>query len=574
MSNLPPNPYNNVQRAPQVNANQTAPAFSPSQQPGHVPLSQLPPGYAGTKQDANSNSPLHAPTSAPQNHALHNVNNYSQSGSSSPAFNQPGVMPPSYTGVQSSPIKPPVSIGPPKSSVQSNVSTTSGSPSPFSANPSPIPYSQNVQPLKHQINDNAPPLVPSSQFSQPLINGPPNPTMSMYPGAMTLNQFPATSNPFNSPPVNKQLTGGTNLPLNQAFGPPVSKPAGPMTSQQNTPFSAPLGSAPRNSPLMQGPPVSGPPLNALPGPKGPLGPPGPISINGPSIPPVSGLLGPTNPLASGLLPASKPGPYMNGPTMSGPPMSGPTMSRLPLNQPMSGPPMSGPPMSGQLISGLPMSGPPMSGQPMSGPGQPVSRQPMTGPQISGPPMSGPPMSGPPSGPPVSRPSMSGPPIQPFSGPPRNDPSGPMAPPSGPQSLPAQFSSGPQSLPAQFPPRPQQPPMGHQMGPPGPSQPPTVPVNGPPKTNMQSRYPQMQPGGYNQPQMPPQPMGQYPQQYNTQNMTQQMGNLSVTKQGFSQLWGQQTVDLMQCKHILPEYPEELPEIKLGPAFPDAVNCSPE
>ncbi|KOB74927.1 Protein transport protein Sec24B [Operophtera brumata] len=470
MSNLPPNPYNNVQRGPQMNASQAPPAFNHSQQIGQVPLSQLPPGYAGTKQDAHSNSPLHAPTSAPQNHALQNVNNYSQSGSSSPAFNQPGGLPPSYTGVQAS-IKPPVSIGPPKSSTQSNVSSTSGSPSPFNANPSPIPHSQNIQPLQNQINNIAPPLVPSSQFNQPLINGPPNPPMSMYPGAMTSNLFPASSNTFSSLPVNKPLTGGSNLPLNQAFGPPVSKPTGPMTSQQSTPFPAPLGSAPRNSPLMQGPPISGPPLNAPPGPAGPvLGPPGPISVNGPSLPPVSGLLGSTKPLASGLPPASNPGPYMNGPTMSGP-----TMSRLPINPPMTRP---------------------MGGQPMSGP--------------------------------------------------------PMTPPSGPQSLPAQFSSGPQSLPAQFSPGPQQPPMGHQMAQPGSSQPPT----GPPKTNMQSRYPQMQPGGYNQPQMPPQPMGQYPQQYNTQNMTQQMGNLSVTKQGFDQLWGHQAVDLMQCKHILPEYPEDI------------------
>lgn len=546
-----------------VNANPAAPALNQEQPFGQVPLSQLPPGYKGTSQDANSNSPLHAPTSALQNHALQNVNNYSESGGSSPAFNQPGVVPQPYAGFQSSPIKTPVAIGPAKSSVPSNVSSTSGSPSPFNANPSPTPYSQNVQPPQHQINDNAPPLVSSSQFNQPVVNDPPNP--NMYQGAMKSNQFPATSTPFSSPQLNKpsgSLSVGSDPPLTQAFGPPVSKPTGPMTSQSNIPFSAPLAYPPRNSPLMQGPPINGP--HGLTRPLGPSGP-----MNGPS-PPVSSAFGPPKSFASGLPPASKPGPYINGPTMSGPPMAGPPMSGQPISGPISTP--------GQLISRQPMAGP-------------LTIPPMTVPPMNGPPISGPPSVPPMSGPPINRPQMPRPSIQPFPGPPRN---GLM----GPQSLPAPYQSGPQSLPAQFPPRPLQPQplISHQMGPPGvqgppsgPSQPPTVPLNGPPKTNMLNRYPQMQPGGFNQPQiqpgynqpqipsqphMPPQPTGQYPQQYNTQNMTQQMGNLSVTKQGFDQLWGHQTVDLMQCKHILPEYPEEFPEIKLGPAFPDAVNCSPE
>ncbi|XP_045446278.1 protein transport protein Sec24A [Melitaea cinxia] len=54
----------------------------------------------------------------------------------------------------------------------------------------------------------------------------------------------------------------------------------------------------------------------------------------------------------------------------------------------------------------------------------------------------------------------------------------------------------------------------------------------------------------------------------------MNNLSVTKQGFDQLWGHQMVDLMQCKNILPEYSEDPPEIRLGHQFAESPNCSPE
>lgn len=66
------------------------------------------------------------------------------------------------------------------------------------------------------------------------------------------------------------------------------------------------------------------------------------------------------------------------------------------------------------------------------------------------------------------------------------------------------------------------------------------------------------------------MKQFPQQY----LNQQMQQLSVTKQGFDQLWGHHMVDLLQCKHILPEYPEDPPEVKLAHQFADSSNCSPE
>ncbi|KAL0840640.1 hypothetical protein ABMA28_015839 [Loxostege sticticalis] len=482
MSNLPPNPYNNIPGAPQANTH-TGPQMFANQQFGQVPLSQLPPGYAGLKQDANSNSPLHLPPSTAQNSVLQNVNNYNQSASSSPAFNQPGMLPPQQIGFQPSPNRPPTvkptSVAPnsnplpPLSSAnQSSVSNANSS-----------SYPPNFNQMQRQINDNASPIVPSSQYNQPLMNGPPSgPAGPMPP---TSSPYPVSSKPFSPPPMAmRPPSGGPGFgPVQQ--GPPGSvptKPPGPqglLPNQPNIPFSGP----PRNSPLMSGPPVSGPAFNGPPMPNTTIGqyaplPPRPGQVNGPSV--------------------------LNAP----PPTTGPGM------RPATIPPPTG---------ALPRNGP--------GPGQP-----MPNPGLMG------------------NPNMM---------------SGPQSLPAGSQGLP----SGPPSLPGL------QPQMGQQMAPPmtAPPGPPIGPMSGPPKSNMQGRYPQMPQSNYanQQPPMPPQqPMKQYPQQYSTQGLTQQMGQLSVTKQGFDQLWGHQMVDLLQCRHILPEYPEDPPEIRLGHQFAESPNCSPD
>lgn len=62
--------------------------------------------------------------------------------------------------------------------------------------------------------------------------------------------------------------------------------------------------------------------------------------------------------------------------------------------------------------------------------------------------------------------------------------------------------------------------------------------------------------------------------NNMNNNTQRGNLSVTQSGFSKLWGQETVDLMQNRHILPPEPVQPPTIKLNNQFYESVNCSPE
>jgi hypothetical protein len=494
MSNLPPNPYNNITLPPQMNTNSGSQIPAHNQQYGQVPLSQLPPGYANLKQDANSNSPVPF-SGTPQSGILQNVNNSNQSSNSSPAFNQPGMMP-QPQGFHSSPLRPPIKP------LSPNPVTSFPSSSPITSSNAntPSPYPPNYNPQPRQINENTPPLIPSSQY-QSVVNGPPGPPGPVLPP--TSSQYPVSSSSYSPaigvrPPVSSFNAGAPPAPINQGLPPPINTLSGPqpglLTSQPNMPFSGP----PRHSPLITGPAPSG------------------SSYNGP----------PTN-ISS--IPQSPPH-LFNGPSSMG------------------------------AIPGVP----------------PVSMAQMGNTMLPRPPAPMPMM-----------PPVSGPPAQQFSGPPKNGPDRPIQP-MMPPGINNSMMSGPQSLPPGL----QAPSMTQPMGPP-PSipGPPSGPTGGPPK-NIQNRYPPMpqsnlvnhqpmgqQPMGQQpmvQPPMGQQPMmgKQYPQQYNTQAMTQQMGQLSVTKQGFDQLWGHQMIDLLQCRHILPEYPEDPPEIRLGHQFADSPNCSPE
>lgn len=546
-----------------MNANVGPPMFNHHQQFGQVPATQLPPGYTpGLKQDSNSNSPLHVPTSVPQNHTLQNIANYNQSGNSSPAFNQSVILPPMHPGSQSSLIKPVSSLPPNKNPLPPSVSQSSASPrTVLSSNSSPISYAPNYQ-LQRLINDNAPPLISSSQFSQPLLNGPP--ISSPQGPIMPSSQFPTNStsgfiaSSMDTKPPNP-VSSFNSPPMTQAFGPPpVAKLAGPnpIVNQPTVPYSSSLAGQQRSSPIIHS--TQGPPTN------GPM--PGQTSIQPSSLPYSMGMNGPS----------------MAGPPLSGPPL-GPPISSSGLN-PNSGSPSKQNPGPVRLQNagppGITRSGP--IGPQMGGQTQPFPPQPFqVGNPIQPHPTGGPPQSFQVGGPPhfsqippflpSQPPQIGGPnqlsqvagPSQTFSGPPRNGPSFPpisapgpsMGPPSGPLSLPTQFA-----------------PTAHQMGPS------SGPSNLAMKSNMQNRYPQMAPSNLgNQPPLQPNMSQQYPQQlqqYSSQAMTQQMGQLSVTKQGFDQLWGHQMVDLLQCRQILPEYPEDPPEIKLGGQFADASNCSPE
>lgn len=576
MSNLPPNPYNTI--PPQLNANPGT-HLNHNQPLSQVPLSQLPPGFAGHKQDANSNSPV-PPSSTALNHSMGPMNNYNQGANSSPAFNSPGIMPVSHSGLQSSPMrppmKPPMAPSPNQNMPPSNISPAmarvASTPNSSASN---SPYPPNSQ--QCQINDNAPPLVPSSQS---LVNGP-----SMFGPPTSFSQptppYPPSSNAFaptmaNKPPMSGGFPPGlANPPYQQ--GPiqgSIMKPPGPapMTSQANVPFSGPPQLGPhRNSPLMSGPLQPGLPMSvpSTIGPLGstfsspPLGPPRPIGMNGPNPvgPPPSGTMtsAPNGPPGMSTMPSAQ---FQR----TTPPVSGPPSSQAYAGSQNNGPP--GPPVG---PSRPPLSGsanPPLVPQGTINQGPPINQGLLTNlpPVNQGPPISqGPPMK---QGPPLSQgtvhqcqPMKLGPPMGPMAihqcppmnqGPPINQTlshthMGQTLPPMGPQMVPP--PAGPQMAPP-----PAGPPTGHQ-------------------SNIQGRYPQMPQSNFanHQPQTN---LSKVPFPLTAPALNQQMAQLSVTRQGFDQMWGHQMLDLMSCRQILPDYPEDPPEIRLGHQFSDAPNCSPE
>lgn len=67
----------------------------------------------------------------------------------------------------------------------------------------------------------------------------------------------------------------------------------------------------------------------------------------------------------------------------------------------------------------------------------------------------------------------------------------------------------------------------------------------------------------------------PLQYQTQNapVAQQGAPLSVAQQGFSRLWGQDTIDLMQNRHILSPATLAPPKVVLHNQFHESINCNP-
>lgn len=64
---------------------------------------------------------------------------------------------------------------------------------------------------------------------------------------------------------------------------------------------------------------------------------------------------------------------------------------------------------------------------------------------------------------------------------------------------------------------------------------------------------------------------FPQQPQ-QPQQQQPGPGSVVHQGFNRMWGNETIDLMQNRHVLPQTKVLPPPVKLNHQFHEAVNCS--
>jgi protein transport protein SEC24 len=57
-------------------------------------------------------------------------------------------------------------------------------------------------------------------------------------------------------------------------------------------------------------------------------------------------------------------------------------------------------------------------------------------------------------------------------------------------------------------------------------------------------------------------------------TQMPGGSSIVSQGFNKMWGRETVDLMQNRHILPTTKVVSPPVKLNHQFHEAANCNPD
>lgn len=59
-----------------------------------------------------------------------------------------------------------------------------------------------------------------------------------------------------------------------------------------------------------------------------------------------------------------------------------------------------------------------------------------------------------------------------------------------------------------------------------------------------------------------------------NISRQLGGLSVTNTGFQKMWGQESVDLLQNRHILPPGPVKPPQPRLQAEQWNNINCSTE
>lgn len=88
----------------------------------------------------------------------------------------------------------------------------------------------------------------------------------------------------------------------------------------------------------------------------------------------------------------------------------------------------------------------------------------------------------------------------------------------------------------------------------------------PNLQNQTQQQQQQPRGNLQYQNFPQPQQQ------EQHHPQLPGG--VVQQGFSRIWGRESVDLMQHRHILPQTKVLPPTVKLNHQFQEAVNCNSE
>ena len=370
--------------------------------------------------------------------------------------------------------------------------------------------------------------VPPQSFSGPTAAPTTNPRSQLPTGPIR-----PPVNQFMPPSVSNNMPSQPRFPstLPSPAGPP--KPLGPPVPASN-PMSQP-SSFPSTS-IYQGPPTPRPM-----GPPASLGPP----LPGQALPPPTPSYGqPQNPMFNNSIASSTASNSMQGtsnpnsiagsrpPSTQGQPLNQPptnsaftpistATNQAPLTNPMLGPPSLGPPQMPQYPNGA------SSVQyPASQPSRP--RYPSYPPPPSNNPVSN-------GMPPVSATGM--PPMPPSSGigmPPMPPSSGVGMPP-----IPPSAGVG-------------MPPLPNSNS--GAYQPPVT--GGPPANNM-----------------PPNMNGQqYPSKYGDMNhINNKLGNLSVTQQGFRKLWGQDTIDLLQNRHILPPDKVSPPEVRLQTEQWNSINC---
>ena len=375
-------------------------------------------------------------------------------------------------------------------------------------------------------------------------------------------------------PNNQQFTGS---------GRPHMGPPGP-------PYFP--GGGPRPGTMAPGPPR--PLVNGSLGPPGPnmarppLGPPapkpnGPPSFGGPSVKPMTGppAMGPPVPGTNGFAPHS------NGPQVRGPPVNGGIPPPISSHGPP--PPTNGPPAQPPVIA---PSQPPLPHPPTNGaPGQPPPMAPGHPPLPQPPQVNGfshqPPQAPPPSAPPSQTlglgpmpPSNSAMPMPPVPGPANGPNSSTFS-----RRYPTAMQPPPMSSAPAIPPQPGNlPPTQGSMAPqpafPPSSMPPVSGLGQPQASNM----PPMPPSSGNGAQ-PPAPTNMPPNNYgmrqnngmpptSAHDLARGLGGLSVTQTGFQKMWGQESVDLLQNRHILPAEPVKPPMARLQAEQWSNINCSPD
>merc|ERR1719209_1241930 len=124
-----------------------------------------------------------------------------------------------------------------------------------------------------------------------------------------------------------------------------------------------------------------------------------------------------------------------------------------------------------------------------------------------------------------------------------------------------------------------PPMGNgpppmSNGPPPKSNGPPPMGNGPPMSNGPPPINSGMPPTPGMPPMPPRPQPGGRFGADTASLSNQLGGLSVTQNGFQKMWGQESLDLLQNRHILPSEEVTPPKPRLQAEQWNNANCSSE